>query len=504
MTRRISLWSLAVFVLVAALSFSGWAVMRNGVARQDEALLRGDESQLISILQATLQNLRNQLDGVVFYSLAAPNEATVFAEEAKPILTSPTISVALVSVSPPRVLLAKGPDLRDGEPLPSDLVTQSVATLAKTTTPPLDATIFRSGSKTLLAITSALVVYPHDAAIQTEELNQTGAAPDLSGPYSHLFVNIYNSTKPVRSQLLITTYGPGPLPGPVANEVVRYEGVTWLVQASQRSALVGTYAQNAPWIALAVGLLVAFALASAVELLARRERDAAVLVAETKAELLESQKHIVRNERLAAVGQMATVIGHELRNPLGSAINSIHLAKTSPTDMEKYLSVAEKAVYRAAKLSEDLTTYMREREPVFSDIQFESLVSEVLESVPAPPDTNVSVEGSLTLRADRTLMTQVLTNVITNAYQAMPHGGTLRISVDQEGQTTAIRVRDSGSGFDPAIAEQLFDPFFTTKEDGTGLGLAIVQRLVQLQGGTIDVDNGHLEGAIVSIRLPAA
>ena len=196
--RLISSFTVVAVLVVVAASVGAWWIIRQGVDRQNRALLHDDLSQLGSNLQSELQLLRNNLDGVVFYTLAAPadDQAQVFAEQAKPILTSSTTSVALVSISPPRVVLAEGPDLRDGEYLPSSVVTLAPVGLPTPTTPPLGATVFHSGSKTLLAITSTLVVYPNYAAIETVELNQTRATPNRTGPYSHLFVNLYNATKP--------------------------------------------------------------------------------------------------------------------------------------------------------------------------------------------------------------------------------------------------------------------------------------------------------------------
>jgi two-component system sensor histidine kinase FlrB len=99
-------------------------------------------------------------------------------------------------------------------------------------------------------------------------------------------------------------------------------------------------------------------------------------------------------------------------------------------------------------------------------------------------------------------MAQVVTNLVTNAYQAMPDGGTVRLEAEYLGAGTRITVQDSGSGFDPAMGDRLFDPFFSSKDEGTGLGLAIVHRLVTLHGGAVEIENAPAGGARVVIDLP--
>jgi signal transduction histidine kinase len=250
----------------------------------------------------------------------------------------------------------------------------------------------------------------------------------------------------------------------------------------------------------------ALALAVAIEVLARRNRHSALLVQERTAELLDAQRTIVRQERLAAVGEMATVIGHELRNPMGAAINNLFLARMAlgdelTPDVDRHLAGVEGQVNRAARLSEDLTAYMREREARLAQLEFSDLVAEVLEATPAPDGVDVALGDSTTIMADRALMVQVLTNLIVNAYQAMPDGGTLQMSAERHIRPRII-VEDTGRGIDPDVASRIFDPFFTTKDEGTGLGLAIAQRLVEIQGGTISIENRDTGGARVTISLP--
>ena len=508
--RLISSFTVVAVLVVVAASVGVWWVIRQGVDRQNRALLQDDESQLASYIQSTLQLLRNNLDGVVFYTMAAPanNQAQVFAQQAKPILQGPAISVALASISPPRVLFAEGSDLRVGEDLPSSVVTPAAIGLPTPNTPTLGAKVFRSGSETLLAITSTLVVDPNAAAVETLKLNQTGATPNRTGPYSHLFVNLYNATKPVAGQLIVSTHGPGPLAQPVASEVLRYEGVAWLLQASPRAPLVGGSAAAAPWIVLGIGLVLAVVLGASTEMLVRRQRHTASVVAQREAELLEAQAALVRQERLSAVGEMATVIGHELRNPLGTTTNTLYLirrrlAGTLDPELEGFLDRVDRETSRAAKLSEDLTSFMRDRVPEIEEVDLREVVAEVLESTPRSSEVQVVLPSpGVVVDADKTQLIQVLTNLVDNAYQAMPSGGTLQISGVALDGSTEITVQNSGEGIDPSDVDRFFEPFFTTKPTGTGLGLAIVKRLVEGHGGDISVANRPEGGVRFTIRLP--
>jgi signal transduction histidine kinase len=204
------------------------------------------------------------------------------------------------------------------------------------------------------------------------------------------------------------------------------------------------------------------------------------------------------------------MIGHELRNPLGAAINGLylirhHLAGRESPEVLKSLDLVERETNRAASLAEDLTAYMRERQPVLQRVELGAAVDQLLEAVPPPNGIDVSVQTpTVVVDADTAQLTQMLTNCVTNAYQAMPDGGSLNISAAQVNGSVEIVVEDTGSGVDPKADGRAFDPFFTTKAQGTGLGLAIVQRMAEAHGGTVSLENRSGGGARVLIRLPGA
>ncbi len=234
------------------------------------------------------------------------------------------------------------------------------------------------------------------------------------------------------------------------------------------------------------------------------ETDRGVLVSAAIRDITERK----RAERLSALGELATVIGHELRNPLAAATNALFLARRRlgaaiGPDVERHLALAERETARAASLSEDLTAYIRDRHPTPVPFTVGALVEEVLASTPPPGDVSVTVDGLDTpLVADPAQLNQVLTNLVANAYQAMPDGGEVCITARAADDEVEIAVADTGPGIAESVAARLFEPFFTTKAIGTGLGLAIAKRLTEAHGGTLSLENGPAGGARATVRLP--
>lgn len=226
------------------------------------------------------------------------------------------------------------------------------------------------------------------------------------------------------------------------------------------------------------------------------------------AELAAAQAELARKERLAAVGRLASMVGHELRNPL-TAITHAHflircrLEGAMDPEVDQQLTVAERETQRALRLAQDLNDYVRPRRPSPVPLTVASVVEELLEATPPPP--GVSVEAALdtfTLTADREHLRQMLTNLVVNAYEALAAGGTVRISSRRTAWHAEIAVQDDGPGIDAAIVHQLFEPFVTTKARGSGLGLAIVQRLAEEHGGTVILEAGPQGGTVATVRLP--
>ena len=217
---------------------------------------------------------------------------------------------------------------------------------------------------------------------------------------------------------------------------------------------------------------------------------------------------LVKRERLAVVGEMASVVGHDLRNPLGAVSNALFLLQHGlgedvTEDQERHFQMAGREIAKAAAIIDHLSSYVRPGEPIIAPMELGALVAEVLEVTPPRPGIDVTLDiVPITLLADRGQLGQVLTNLITNSYDAMGERGSLRITAFVEGAAAVIQVEDDGPGIEKPLAERVFEPFFTAKHQGTGLGLAIVRRMVEAHGGSVRLDSDASGGTRFVVRLP--
>ncbi|MBZ4420686.1 sensor histidine kinase [Myxococcus sp. RHSTA-1-4] len=232
------------------------------------------------------------------------------------------------------------------------------------------------------------------------------------------------------------------------------------------------------------------------------------------------QEHLIRVEKLAAVGQLAASVGHELRNPLAAVRNahaylSRKLAKDAarfPDDprVSQFMGVMERELNACAKIISDLLDFARERPPALQPCPLRPLVDEAIGVVPQREGVRIvnGVPESLPVPSlDKEQFRQVLVNLVQNAVEAMPPGHEGQVSVLAEGGEAGpwcVRVVDDGSGIPPDVLPKIFEPLFTTKTRGTGLGLAIVANMVQRHGGTISVRSEAGRGSEFVIQLPAS
>ncbi len=233
---------------------------------------------------------------------------------------------------------------------------------------------------------------------------------------------------------------------------------------------------------------------------------------------LTLQEEGARQERLAALGGMAAVLAHEIRNPLGAIkglaqfLGEKHASDATQTEMTQ--TIATEAT-RLERLVNDLLTYARPRPPELQPTDLSATLHEVMALAQPPADAagvKVRAEAGDALprvMADPEQMKQLFGNLVLNALQAMPNGGTLRIRVKggvpvsgDSAKSIGITVEDTGSGIPEGDLPHIFEPFYTTRTKGTGLGLAICRQIVEAHGGTIRVSRTGPEGTAIEVTLP--
>jgi two-component system sensor histidine kinase HydH len=234
---------------------------------------------------------------------------------------------------------------------------------------------------------------------------------------------------------------------------------------------------------------------------------------------LQLQEEAARQERLAALGGMAAVLAHEIRNPLGAIKGLAQFLGekwvADPTHTEMTQTIASEAT-RLERLVNDLLTYARPRPPERRPTDILATLREVI-TLAGPGAEAAGVKlvmdapGALPeVMADREQMKQLLSNLVLNSLQAMPNGGTLTFrgraisdsAIRNPQSAIVIEVEDTGPGIPEADLPRIFEPFYTTRTKGTGLGLAICRQIVEAHDGTIRVESTGPQGTTILVMLP--
>jgi signal transduction histidine kinase len=223
------------------------------------------------------------------------------------------------------------------------------------------------------------------------------------------------------------------------------------------------------------------------------------------------KRQVLRKERLSVMGQLAGGVAHELRNPLGVISNAIYylrmvLAGGDP-NVSEYLEMIARELVTSEKIISDLLHFSRIPQAEKSPVTLAVLLGEVLEKNP-PPD-NVEVRHLLTealpaVYVDRRQISQVLVNLVTNAYEALSAGGELRLEAGADDSNVYLSVTDTGVGIPDNHLDRIFEPLFTTKAGGFGLGLAVTQNLVKANQGVITATSDGVSGTTFTLSLPVA
>ena len=233
-------------------------------------------------------------------------------------------------------------------------------------------------------------------------------------------------------------------------------------------------------------------------------------VSERTRELRDVQDQLVKKEKLAILGKLAGGVGHELRNPLGAIKNAAYfldmaLEKPDP-DVKEMIKLINKEVARSEDIISSLLDFARPKTLTLTKEVFTTAVNEALKRNPIPDHVTVINNLDETLPrilADQDKLLQVFNNIISNAFQAMPGGGSLTITSKQpDPEWVSISFTDTGEGISAENMKKLFEPLFTTKIKGIGLGMVVSKNIVELHGGHIDVRSKAGKGTTVTVNLP--
>ncbi|MBS7616957.1 PAS domain S-box protein [Candidatus Bathyarchaeota archaeon] len=231
-------------------------------------------------------------------------------------------------------------------------------------------------------------------------------------------------------------------------------------------------------------------------------------VEEKTRELRQAQEQLIKAERLAAIGQVAAMVGHDLRNPLTSIAGvAYYLKRKFGAEVDKstneMLDVLEADVQHANAIITDLLDYTREIKLELADVNLKALISETLSVLKIPENIEViDLTEDATLKVDGNKLTRVFANIIKNACDAMPNGGKITIESSKTNGFLNVSFSDTGVGMPKEVLEKLWLPFFTTKSRGLGLGLPICKRIVEAHGGRIIVESEVGKGSTFKVTLP--
>jgi signal transduction histidine kinase len=233
--------------------------------------------------------------------------------------------------------------------------------------------------------------------------------------------------------------------------------------------------------------------------------------------LKEHMQNLQRAEQLAAVGELAAGLAHEIKNPLAGIKVAMRVledeARLSTEDAEVVRKVGEE-VGRLEALMKSFLNFAKPPKPQLTDVDVNAVINATIAFYAGNPHASPDrVDGIRIVKefadlpptlADPVQLQQVFVNLVINATDAMPEGGTLSVRTSMEDDATVIKVEiaDTGRGIDAEHLEKIFEPFYTTKHGGTGLGLATSRQLIQQHGGSIRVAGHAGGGTVFTVRIP--
>jgi signal transduction histidine kinase len=215
---------------------------------------------------------------------------------------------------------------------------------------------------------------------------------------------------------------------------------------------------------------------------------------------------------MAAIGRLTSGVGHEVKNPINAIVVHLELLKNKLSGASapavRHLEVIDSEIHRLDRVVQTLVDFSRPVELDLREHDLRQVVGEVLalstDELSTRKVTLISKmpPNPLVANVDADLLKQAVLNVIQNGAQAMPEGGKLEVTLEEDRKTGILRIADEGTGIPDEIREKIFDLYFTTKADGSGIGLAMTYRILQLHHGSVEVQSKTERGTEFRLRIP--
>ncbi|MBP1992713.1 sensor histidine kinase [Paenibacillus eucommiae] len=245
-------------------------------------------------------------------------------------------------------------------------------------------------------------------------------------------------------------------------------------------------------------------------------KDSIILVAEhhlfmKKREMwLKREEHLLRSEKLRVVGELASGMAHEIRNPLTTVKGFLQISKANGYNIENWYALIMDEINRMSDLTAEFLQFSKPHATQFRVHSLHECFQRVI-SLTESEATRLGHEilyectqEQINVVMDQDKMVQLLLNIVKNAYEAMPENGVISLRLNRQNQYAVLEIADTGKGIPADQLEKIFHPFFTTKDSGTGLGLSICHKIVQDHQGTIEVESFIDQGTKFTITFPLA
>ncbi len=242
-------------------------------------------------------------------------------------------------------------------------------------------------------------------------------------------------------------------------------------------------------------------------------------VAERTNALAVAHEDLARKERLAVLGRLAGGVAHQIRNPLAALKNAAYVLDrrfreveptpfetTAASDIVRAIEIIHDEVQRANQIITDLLDYARVRAPIRKPTSIIAVLEQALGGQIVPPEITIVRElpDLPSIAVDASQLQGAVFNVLRNAIEAMPDGGTLTIAAALRGESVVVTIADTGAGIPSEVQSRLFEPLVTTKPLGLGLGLVTARTLIEGQGGTLECVASDGRGARFELTVPRA